>query len=259
MPPREAYEALQTGAIDAVVWQLKHPNPQIQRFITELGCKILPWSSTAIDAVITQFPTRAVETVLPANTYTGQTQAIPAYTLKHWLDIYIGSEDGMLYGLDGVSGQLIERFLRGAPIRSSPGIADIDGDGVLETVFADWSPIPQESPWRDGGQTLTRTEPPPWYEGSGDILWCIKASPSCDVSSYAIEWPMFRNNARRTGLYTIPGDANGDGDINVFDLTKVVKIILRLEPPTPGADCNQDGNVNVLDLTCIVRKILMLD
>lgn len=258
MGPREAYEALQTGAIDAVVLAQKHPTPSIQQWISELGCKILPWSSTAIDAVITQSPTRAVDTELPANTYQGQTQAIPAYALRHWLDVYIGSEDGILYILDGASGGSVMRFLTGAPIRSAPGVADIDGDGVLEVVFADWSPIPQESPWRGGEQTLTRTEPPPRYEGSGDILWCRKDFWS-NVSSYAIEWPMFRNNARRTGLYTIPGDANGDGVVNVFDLTKVVKIILLLEPPTPGADCNQDGNVNVLDLTCIVRKILMLD
>jgi len=38
-----------------------------------------------------------------------------------------------------------------------------------------------------------------------------------------------------------PGDANGDGIINMADVTKVERIILGLEPPTPGADANQDG------------------
>ncbi len=56
-----------------------------------------------------------------------------------------------------------------------------------------------------------------------------------------------------------PGDANGDGVINVLDMTKVARIILQMDPSTPGADANQDGVVNVLDMTKIARIILQLD
>lgn len=56
-----------------------------------------------------------------------------------------------------------------------------------------------------------------------------------------------------------PGDANGDGVINVLDITKVVRIVLQLDTETPGADANSDGTVNVLDITKIVRIILQLD
>jgi hypothetical protein len=56
-----------------------------------------------------------------------------------------------------------------------------------------------------------------------------------------------------------PGDANGDGLINVLDMTKVARIILQMDPPNPAADCNQDTSINVLDMTCIARKILGLD
>ena len=57
----------------------------------------------------------------------------------------------------------------------------------------------------------------------------------------------------------LPGDCNGDGEINVLDMTCVARIILGLDPPTPCADCNEDGEINVLDMTCIARKILGLD
>jgi len=56
-----------------------------------------------------------------------------------------------------------------------------------------------------------------------------------------------------------PGDANGDRVINVLDMTKVARIILQMDPETPGADANQDGVVNVLDTTKIARIILLLD
>ena len=55
------------------------------------------------------------------------------------------------------------------------------------------------------------------------------------------------------------GDANGDGNINVLDMTKVARIILLLDAETPGADANLDGVVNVLDITKIARIILGLD
>jgi hypothetical protein len=58
---------------------------------------------------------------------------------------------------------------------------------------------------------------------------------------------------------TLPGDANSDGEINVLDMTKVARIILLMDPETPGADANQDGVVNVLDMTKIARMILLLD
>lgn len=58
---------------------------------------------------------------------------------------------------------------------------------------------------------------------------------------------------------TVPGDANGDGEINALDMTRVARIILEMDPLTPGADANQDGTVNILDMTKIARIILGLD
>jgi hypothetical protein len=53
----------------------------------------------------------------------------------------------------------------------------------------------------------------------------------------------------------VPGDANGDGVVNILDVTKVERIIAGLDAQTPGADANQDGNVNALDITKVERII----
>ena len=62
-----------------------------------------------------------------------------------------------------------------------------------------------------------------------------------------------------TGVTFIPGDANGDGNINALDITKVERIMAELDAETPGADANQDGNINALDITKVERIIAGLD
>jgi hypothetical protein len=57
----------------------------------------------------------------------------------------------------------------------------------------------------------------------------------------------------------IPGDANGDGNVNAVDITNVERIIVGLDAETPGADANGDGNVNAMDITKIERIIAGLD
>jgi len=57
----------------------------------------------------------------------------------------------------------------------------------------------------------------------------------------------------------IPGDANGDNNVNIFDMTKVARIILELDEPTCGADANLDTFINIFDMTKIARIILELD
>ncbi|MBQ4138248.1 MAG: dockerin type I repeat-containing protein [Muribaculaceae bacterium] len=56
-----------------------------------------------------------------------------------------------------------------------------------------------------------------------------------------------------------PGDANGDGEVNVNDVTVVINYILE-KNPTPfvfdNADVNGDGAVTVLDVTAIINMIL---
>jgi len=52
------------------------------------------------------------------------------------------------------------------------------------------------------------------------------------------------------------GDANGDGEIDMRDVTYVGLIILGKKPANELADANQDGRINVLDITYIELIIL---
>lgn len=61
---------------------------------------------------------------------------------------------------------------------------------------------------------------------------------------------------------TIPGDANGDGGVNVFDVTTTVNHILGSGKDgfdEKAADVNGDGTVNVFDVTKIVNILLGVD
>jgi subtilisin family serine protease len=53
-----------------------------------------------------------------------------------------------------------------------------------------------------------------------------------------------------------PGDANGDGVINILDVTALLNDILAISSAAGNADCNEDGNVNILDVTCVLNNIL---
>jgi len=96
------------------------------------------------------------------------------------LGIYIGADDGYLYLFDGATGTCLDWFCTAGAIRTSPSIADIDGDGRLEIVFYDW----------------------------GNVFWCIEDKDSrCEP--YAPEWPMFRAGPTRTGTYERLGCIKG--------------------------------------------------
>ena len=64
------------------------------------------------------------------------------------------------------------------------------------------------------------------------------------------------------GEYLVLGDVNGDGAVNVLDVTTLVSYVLN-EPTSPfveaAADVNGDGNINSLDITAIVSIILNQD
>ena len=46
-----------------------------------------------------------------------------------------------------------------------------------------------------------------------------------------------------------PGDANGNGALNIFDITAIELIVAGTLAETPCADANGDGNINALDIT----------
>lgn len=53
------------------------------------------------------------------------------------------------------------------------------------------------------------------------------------------------------------GDVNGDGSVNVSDVTQLINVILGISDlPEELADVNGDGSVNVTDVTALINVIL---
>ena len=58
------------------------------------------------------------------------------------------------------------------------------------------------------------------------------------------------------------GDLNGDGEINVSDVTSLINLILghlQSKMSTSQADVNGDGQLNVNDVTALINMILGKD
>lgn len=82
--------------------------------------------------------------------------------------------------------------------------------------------------------------------GTGDILITYNSSGE-EVSRYEI---------------VIYGDANGDGEVDLFDFVVVKRSILGISEPSgiywKAADCNKDGEIDLFDFVVIKRYILGL-
>ena len=89
----------------------------------------------------------------------------------------------------------------------------------------------------------------------GEHTVYVRATDSADNTTAEVDYA--------SDSFTIqpvsPGDANGDGIIDVRDITRVERAIADLDPDTSGSDANQDGMINVLDITRIERIIAGLE
>ena len=53
------------------------------------------------------------------------------------------------------------------------------------------------------------------------------------------------------------GDVNGDGSVNISDVTTLIDLLLGGSTiSNPAADCNQDGSVNISDVTALIDYLL---
>ena len=54
----------------------------------------------------------------------------------------------------------------------------------------------------------------------------------------------------------VPGDVNGDGEVNIADVNAVINMILGGNNDTTAADVNGDGEINIADVNSIINIIL---
>ena len=52
------------------------------------------------------------------------------------------------------------------------------------------------------------------------------------------------------------GDVNGDGDVNIGDVTALIDLLLSGNLSNPAADCNNDGEVTISDVTTLIDYLL---
>jgi len=139
------------------------------------------------------------------------------------------------------------------------GSLDSLGEYATVDVSFVWGPNSETDPavYPDETSPETVISTGPFSSGidglSADTTYYFRAKGTCNgFTVYGDEISFATSSA-------CPGDADGDGVINVLDMSKVARIVLQMDPETPGADANQDGVVNVLDMTKIARIILLLD
>ena len=54
----------------------------------------------------------------------------------------------------------------------------------------------------------------------------------------------------------LTGDVNGDGEVNVVDITALIDAIMNDITDNPRADVNGDGNIDVVDITALIDIIM---
>ena len=61
------------------------------------------------------------------------------------------------------------------------------------------------------------------------------------------------------GFELLPGDANGDGNVNALDIITIASYVMGLDPQPfiiDNADVNQDGVINLLDVIATANIII---
>jgi hypothetical protein len=55
---------------------------------------------------------------------------------------------------------------------------------------------------------------------------------------------------------SVPGDVNGDGDVDIADVNAVIDIITGVDDPVDTADVNGDGEITIGDMNAVVDIIV---
>lgn len=79
VPKSDLFKAISMGILDAVLIG-DHPSQVLKEAISSGKVRLLPWSNLAIETLIRDFPTAVRPSVLPQDTYTGQSESIQGYS-----------------------------------------------------------------------------------------------------------------------------------------------------------------------------------
>jgi len=171
---------------------------------------------------------------------------------------------------------------RSAPLcnlNASPALADVDGganeviigvggcymndNGAMNVWAADGTPLPD---WPQFVGGWLRSSPlvmdadgdggPEVYVGSSDG-WIYRFTTGAKGSLSAPEWNQIFHDPHNTNLYPlaaqIPGDLDGDGDVDLTDLAQLLAHYGMTEGATyEDGDLDGDGDVDLTDLAALL-------
>ena len=70
-------------------------------------------------------------------------------------------------------------------------------------------------------------------------------------------YPYFENIVEMGDVPTLPGDMNGDGSINITDVTLLITMVINeASDGNAASDLNGDGRVNITDVTLLITQVL---
>ncbi len=77
-----------------------------------------------------------------------------------------------------------------------------------------------------------------------------------DAEAQDIEVTLVNGTVNKgTGPAVEPGDANGDGAVNIFDLLGLLEVLGGTADATAGSDANGDGATNIFDLLALLAML----
>ncbi len=139
-----------------------------------------------------------------------------------------------------------------SPIDTEFSVITLEGiSGVTEFAFTDQTSggnTPHSYKWDFGDSEMSVLQNPTHVYASAGI-YTVALTVTDGLAS--------TNTEIKESYVTVfdAGDANGDGNINGLDISKVVRMIMMLDAETLSADANLDGNINALDITRIEQVI----
>ena len=88
-----------------------------------------------------------------------------------------------------------------------------------------------------------------YYIEAGDSLHTVTDPPGAPQSAY-------RFSILLDGVESVrPGDLDNDGQVNIFDLLGLLKVLGGTQQATGAADTNGDGQVNIFDLLELLKTL----
>ena len=82
-----------------------------------------------------------------------------------------------------------------------------------------------------------------------------------DANHVDVDYAHIDGGPSNPGYFTekvnfIRGDVNGDGNVNIADVTELIDILLSGATAPQAANCNLDSSVNIADVTALIDYLL---